>query len=205
MGRESQAGATALAWEGLRVPLKRRKRQRLGDSAQPARRLSAERPNHVWALDVQFDQTAEGTLNDRMEPVVDVRVVGATGLEQRLAAVVDMGFSGFLTIPEDVAADLSLPINGMARVVLADDSEVYMRMYTTTSHGGLGPGAAWNRRSHGATRTRSSAPGALRKSDDQALVENARRRFIRIWSAACGTRALFARDASTSYLPWRDI
>ena len=31
-----------------------------GDSAQPARRLSAERPNHVWALDFQFDQTADG-------------------------------------------------------------------------------------------------------------------------------------------------
>ena len=46
--------------EGLRVPAKRRKRQRLGDSAQPARRLSAERPNHVWALDFQFDQTADG-------------------------------------------------------------------------------------------------------------------------------------------------
>ena len=74
----------------------------------------------------------EGTLNDRMEPVVAVRVVGATELEQRLAAVVDTGFSGFLTIPEDVAADLSLLFNGMARVVLADDSEVYMRMYTAT-------------------------------------------------------------------------
>ena len=46
--------------EGLRVPVKRRKRQRLGDSAQPARRLRAERPNHVWALDFQFDQTADG-------------------------------------------------------------------------------------------------------------------------------------------------
>ena len=46
--------------EGLRVPLKRRKRQRLGDSAVPAARLRAERPNHVWALDFQFDQTADG-------------------------------------------------------------------------------------------------------------------------------------------------
>ena len=46
--------------ERLRVPVKRRKRQRLGDSAQPARRLRAERPNHVWALDFQFDQTADG-------------------------------------------------------------------------------------------------------------------------------------------------
>ena len=47
--------------EGLRVPAKRRKRQRLGDSAvPPAARLRAERPNHVWALDFQFDQTADG-------------------------------------------------------------------------------------------------------------------------------------------------
>ena len=46
--------------EGLRVPAKRRNRQRLGHSAVPAARLRAERPNHVWALDFQFDQTADG-------------------------------------------------------------------------------------------------------------------------------------------------
>ncbi len=39
--------------EGLRVPRRRRKRQRLGDSTVPARRLRAERPDHVWALDYQ--------------------------------------------------------------------------------------------------------------------------------------------------------
>jgi putative transposase len=44
--------------EGLRVPQLRRKRQRLGDSTVPARRLRAESPDHVWALDFQFDQTA---------------------------------------------------------------------------------------------------------------------------------------------------
>jgi len=46
--------------EGLRVPVRRRKRQRLGESTVPAKRLSAERPDHVWALDFQFDQTADG-------------------------------------------------------------------------------------------------------------------------------------------------
>ena len=46
--------------EGLRVPARRRKRQRLGDSTVPAERLQAERPNHAWALDFQFDQTADG-------------------------------------------------------------------------------------------------------------------------------------------------
>jgi putative transposase len=46
--------------EGLRVPVKRRKRQRLGISTTPADRLRAERPDHVWALDYQFDVTSTG-------------------------------------------------------------------------------------------------------------------------------------------------
>ena len=46
--------------EGLRVPVRKRKRRWLGDSTVPATRLRAERPNHVWAFDFQFDQTAEG-------------------------------------------------------------------------------------------------------------------------------------------------
>ena len=46
--------------EGLRVPPKRRKRQRLGDSDTDAGLLRAQRPDHVWALDFQFDVTASG-------------------------------------------------------------------------------------------------------------------------------------------------
>ena len=48
--------------EGLRVPARRRKRQRLGTSSCPADRLAAEHPNHVWALDYQFDQTEDGRI-----------------------------------------------------------------------------------------------------------------------------------------------
>jgi putative transposase len=44
------------------VPQKQRKRRRLGDSTVPADRLRAERPDHVWALDYQFDQTADGKI-----------------------------------------------------------------------------------------------------------------------------------------------
>ena len=46
--------------EGLRVPPKRRKRRRVGDSDVDAGVLTAERPDHVWALDFQFDVTASG-------------------------------------------------------------------------------------------------------------------------------------------------
>jgi transposase InsO family protein len=46
--------------EGLRVPPRRRKRQRLGVSSTPADRLHARLPDHVWALDYQFDVTSTG-------------------------------------------------------------------------------------------------------------------------------------------------
>jgi putative transposase len=46
--------------EGLRVVHKPKKRSRVGVSTLPARRLCAQHPDHVWALDYQFDQTANG-------------------------------------------------------------------------------------------------------------------------------------------------
>ena len=46
--------------EGLRVPRRRRKRLRLGESSVPAKRLRALRLDHVWAIDYQFDTTADG-------------------------------------------------------------------------------------------------------------------------------------------------
>jgi putative transposase len=46
--------------EGLRVPVRRRKRYRIGVGDTPADRLQADQPDHVWALDFQFDVTATG-------------------------------------------------------------------------------------------------------------------------------------------------
>jgi hypothetical protein len=39
---------------------RKRKRQQLGESSVPAKRLRAERPDHVWALDFKFDTTSDG-------------------------------------------------------------------------------------------------------------------------------------------------
>jgi putative transposase len=46
--------------EGLRVPQRQPKRLRIGDSTVPAKRLRAEEPNHVWAMDFIFDSTIDG-------------------------------------------------------------------------------------------------------------------------------------------------
>ena len=71
-GWELNIKRTRRVWreEGLRVPRKRRKRQRLGESTVPADRLRAERPDHVWAIDFQWDQTADGH-NLKLLHVVD--------------------------------------------------------------------------------------------------------------------------------------
>jgi transposase InsO family protein len=42
------------------VRQRKRKWKRLGESTVPAKRLRAERPNHAWALDFQFDTTSDG-------------------------------------------------------------------------------------------------------------------------------------------------
>src|SRR5262249_45202353 len=46
--------------EGLRVPAKAKKRRGRGTSTVPTQRLTAEHPNHVWALDYQHDATEDG-------------------------------------------------------------------------------------------------------------------------------------------------
>lgn len=48
--------------EGLRVPERRRKRSRVGTSDVPGDRLAACHPDHVWALDFQFDSSADGRM-----------------------------------------------------------------------------------------------------------------------------------------------
>ena len=44
--------------EGLRRPARTRKRRRV--TPDTAERLRATHPNHVWAIDFQFDETADG-------------------------------------------------------------------------------------------------------------------------------------------------
>jgi transposase InsO family protein len=44
--------------EGLRRPVRTRKRRRV--AVDQSERLRAERPNHVWAIDFEFDETSDG-------------------------------------------------------------------------------------------------------------------------------------------------
>jgi putative transposase len=77
--------------EGLRVPQKRRKRQRLGTSTTPADRLRAEHSDHVWALDYQFDVTANGR-------VIKILHVVDEFTRESLADVVDHSLDADATV-----------------------------------------------------------------------------------------------------------
>jgi len=83
-GWEINRKRTQRLWreEGLRVPQRRRKRQRLGTSTVPAARLRAEAPDQVWAIDFQFDQTVDGH-NLKLLHVVDEFTREALAIECR--------------------------------------------------------------------------------------------------------------------------
>jgi putative transposase len=73
--------------EGLRVPRRKRKRQRLGTSTVEGARLRAERPDHVWALDFQFDTTTDGRVLKLLHVVDEhTREALAIQVERRIDA-----------------------------------------------------------------------------------------------------------------------
>ncbi len=66
---------------------------------------------------------------DGREAVVALDVLDRGGRERRIEAVVDTGFTGYLTLPSDAAASLGLPERGSETFVLADGSEAVLPVY----------------------------------------------------------------------------
>jgi putative transposase len=90
--------------EGLRVPQRKRKRRRVGDSTVPAKRLRAECPNQVWAFDFQFDQTADGRVLKLLNVVDEFT-------RESLAMLVERGIDADRTVEvlERLAAQRAAP------------------------------------------------------------------------------------------------
>ncbi|MCY4176601.1 MAG: hypothetical protein OXD37_09805 [Acidimicrobiaceae bacterium] len=63
-----------------------------------------------------------GVVNDRLEAVVELSVSGPAGQPLEIEAVVDTGFTGFLTLPPTVVAEMELPEVGDSIFILADGS-----------------------------------------------------------------------------------
>ena len=74
----------------------------------------------------------EGSVNAALEAVVTLDLRGPADQIRSVDAVVDTGFSRFLTLPSSVVAELGLAFAGARLVVLADGSEVALDAYAVT-------------------------------------------------------------------------
>ncbi len=71
----------------------------------------------------------EGVVNAAYEPVVVLTVQGPSGQTSEIEAIIDTGFTGFLTVPPALATELGLALEGTSRATLADGSEVTFDVY----------------------------------------------------------------------------
>ena len=71
----------------------------------------------------------EGAVNAAHEAVLTLSIEGPAGETREIAAVIDTGFTGFLTVTPALAAELGLPFEGTARATLADGSETTFPYY----------------------------------------------------------------------------
>lgn len=60
-----------------------------------------------------------GAVNAALEAVVPLTVQGAAGRAHEIEAVIDTGFSGFLTLPSALVAVLGLAFDGVGWAVAA--------------------------------------------------------------------------------------
>ncbi len=74
----------------------------------------------------------EGAVNAAHEAVIGLVVQGPSGRARDVRAVVDTGFSRFLTLPSAIVTELGLVFRGVDRFFLADGSEVTLDVYAVT-------------------------------------------------------------------------
>ena len=74
----------------------------------------------------------EGAVNAAYEAVVSLSLQGADGRTQEIEAVVDTGYTGFLTLPFTLVDELGLPFAYVGRAFLANDDEVEFDVHDVT-------------------------------------------------------------------------
>ena len=74
----------------------------------------------------------EGVVNAAHEAVVNLALHGSTGQTRDIEAVIDTGFTGFLTVTPALAEELGLDFRGTSRATLADGSEITFPSYSVS-------------------------------------------------------------------------
>ena len=76
----------------------------------------------------------EGVVNSAYEAVIPLSLRGPAGQAQEVEAVIDTGFTGFVTLPPALVSELGLVFMGTSEATLADGSEVSFDAYAVTVH-----------------------------------------------------------------------
>ena len=74
----------------------------------------------------------EGVVNAAREAVVTLHLQESEGRTREIDAVVDTGYSGFLTLPTALVAELELPYAYMGQAILANDDRVDFDVHYVT-------------------------------------------------------------------------
>ena len=74
----------------------------------------------------------QGMVNAAYEAVVTLSLLGPAGQAQDIHAVVDTGYSGFLTLPAALVSELGLDFAYVGRAFLANDDEVSFDVHEVT-------------------------------------------------------------------------
>ncbi len=74
----------------------------------------------------------EGVVNSAYEAVVSLSLQGPAGQSKDIEAVIDTGYSGFLTLPTALVTELGLPFAYIGRALLANDAEVTFDVHDVT-------------------------------------------------------------------------
>lgn len=67
-----------------------------------------------------------------LEAVIHLQIQGSAGQEREIAAIIDTGFTGFLTLPPVFVTELGLTRLSRGRAILANGSEELFDIYGAT-------------------------------------------------------------------------
>lgn len=74
----------------------------------------------------------QGVVNQSCEATISLVISNTNRQTQLIDAVIDTGYTGFLSLPREIIVTLNLPWTGIDRGTLGDGSEVTFEVYAAT-------------------------------------------------------------------------
>ena len=70
-----------------------------------------------------------GKITTNREAIIELEIIGSNQKRDKIKAVIDTGFNGYLTLPNDLINYLKLQLAGSRHVTLGDGNVVVLDMY----------------------------------------------------------------------------